>query len=151
MSKIVDGAQRERFENVECRLSAGLPRDAEIIRRSVFIEEQGFQNEFDEIDAHAVHAVIYVVGERAATGRLYGGTDKMTIGRVAVLKDFRGGGLGRAVIENLEQKARGLGAAEISLSAQVRVKEFYERLGYVATDECSDDEGVPHVKMIKAL
>lgn len=144
---------REMSRIMEYKLTKGLPVDAKLIRRKVFVEEQGFQNEFDETDSRAVHAVVYENGRPAATGRLFeSGADKtMIIGRVAVLKEFRGKGLGGAVISALEEKAREKGAKELELTAQTRVKEFYEHLGYVSSNEQSYDEGVPHIKMRKTL
>ena len=52
-------------------ISFGLCEDAARIRKEVFVEEQGFQKEFDEIDPIALHVVLYRDGEPAATGRLF--------------------------------------------------------------------------------
>lgn len=47
-----------------------LPKCA-YIRKAVFMEEQGFQQEFDEIDDRAYHALILDGETPAAVGRLY--------------------------------------------------------------------------------
>lgn len=127
----------------------GIPEAADI-RRRVFVEEQGFENEFDEIDGRAVHAVLYIDGVAAATARLYG-DDGWHIGRVACLYEYRGKGLGAAVIGELERYAAERGVRRISLSAQLRAKGFYERLGYTSLDDIHYDEYCPHVTMIKDL
>lgn len=122
------------------------------IRRRVFVDEQGFKNEFDDIDKTAYHAVIFVQDRYAATGRLFDcGCGIAHIGRVAVLRDFRGMSLGSYVIAVLEKKAYDLGFTEIELSAQVRVMDFYTKLGYSPVGEEYPDEDCPHIKMVKTL
>ncbi|WP_101697426.1 GNAT family N-acetyltransferase [Clostridium minihomine] len=127
-------------------------QDARAIRHSVFVEEQGFCNEFDEIDATAHHLVIYSGNTPMATGRVFQKADKQfTIGRVAVLKSYRGDGFGRIIMENLENQARVLGAETIVLSAQLHAKGFYEALGYQAQGEIYMDQHCPHITMEKSL
>ena len=102
------------FENV-------LPQEAEMVRTRVFIEEQGFKEEFDHIDSKAIHIVIFCDGVPCATGRLFkSDKDDITykIGRVAVLKSYRGRNLGAKVISLLEEKCREIGGERIVLSAQ---------------------------------
>ena len=113
--------------------------------------EQGFSKEFDKLDETAWHAVIYVQGKAAATGRLFKGRSGWHIGRVAVRKEFRGLGLGAAVMRELEAKAQELGAEAIRLSAQVQAMGFYERLGYTPEGEEYYDEHCPHIAMQKRL
>ena len=125
---------------------------ARMIRQTVFMEEQGFHNEFDEIDSAALHLVIWVDEAPVATGRAFpkqGEENVWTIGRVAVLKPYRGQKLGFMIVQELEKAAREHGAKQFFLSAQVRVKEFYEALGYHAQGEIYRDEYCPHVAMTK--
>ena len=136
------------------KLTRGLENNpyAADIRKKVFMDEQGFKNEFDDIDATAYHAVLFIKNKPAATGRLFGDENTaMHIGRVAVLRDFRGMSLGNFVIAILEKKALDLGCHHIELSAQIRVAEFYQKLGYTAVGDEYTDEGCPHIKMIKNL
>lgn len=122
------------------------------IRKKVFIDEQGFRNEFDYIDEKAYHVVLFVKNSHAATGRIF--TDEnnvIHIGRVAVLREFRGQSLGRFVIAVLEKKALDMGFEKVELSAQKRVMKFYLQLGYYASGDEYLDEGCPHIKMIKEL
>ena len=76
---------------MEYRISA-LTRDAEDIRREVFVEEQGFSNEFDETDRTAEHIVFYEKDIPAAVCRFYQDTEEgvFVAGRIAVRKKFRG-------------------------------------------------------------
>ena len=127
-----------------------LPQAAEI-RQEVFVEEQGFHNEFDEIDAAAWHTVIYDNGRPAATGRAFLEDGAWHIGRVAVRKEFRGKQYGAAVMQALERKIAELGAESVGLSAQVQARGFYEKLGYEAHGGEYLDEHCPHVSMTKCL
>ena len=137
----------------DVKITQGLENapEAERIRREVFMEEQGFSNEFDDIDKRAYHAVVYTDGKASATGRLFEGRSGWHIGRVAVDKEFRGAGLGALVVMSLEEKAVSLGAECIRLSAQVRAQGFYEKLGYSAEGEEYLDETCPHIAMYKYL
>ena len=137
----------------EVRIIQGLENapEAKAIRREVFMEEQGFCSEFDDIDKRAYHAVVYTNGKASATGRLFEGRSGWHIGRVAVRKEFRGTGLGALAVMSLEEKAAALGAGCIRLSAQVQAQGFYEKLGYTAEGEEYLDEACPHIAMYKDL
>ncbi len=129
-----------------------LPDEAKAIRTEVFIEEQGFKNEFDDDDSRCIHAVIFANGTAAATGRIFPPENGVCIiGRIAVRKAFRGKDIGGKTVLLLEEKARELGAEKIALSAQCRVSVFYEKLGYSASGEIYSDEFCPHIHMEKTL
>lgn len=131
-----------------------LHKDCISIRTKVFIEEQGFKGEFDDTDEKAVHVVVYSDGIPCAVGRLFRSEHQDSvykIGRVAVLKPYRGKKLGEKVILSLEDKCLEMGGKEIVLSAQCRVKEFYEKLGYMQFGEEFLDEHCPHINMRKYI
>lgn len=129
-----------------------LPEEARLIRTEIFMDEQGFKNEFDDDDSKCIHAVIFADGTAAATGRIFPPQDgACVIGRIAVRKAFRGKNLGFATVKLLEEKAGELGAKKIVLSAQCRVREFYEKLGYSASGEIYSDEFCPHIHMEKTF
>ena len=56
---------------LQMRLYENLPQDAMCIREKVFMEEQGFCQEFDEIDEIALHGLLYEDETAVATARLY--------------------------------------------------------------------------------
>lgn len=124
---------------------------AKEIRQRVFVQEQGFENEFDEIDKIAWHIVIFSDKEAVATARLYQEDHGFHIGRVAVLKEYRGRGFGEMAVLELEKKAKELNVKEISLSAQMTAKGFYEKMGYKSLEDLHYDEFCPHVTMTKLL
>ena len=81
--------------------------DAKKLRQLIFVEEQGFENEFDEIDECANHVVVYQENWGIATGRMDVEEGKtMILGRIAVIKEYRGTGLGSKVVKSLENKAK---------------------------------------------
>lgn len=141
------------MDSVVTEITRGLEENPEAakIRRAVFMDEQGFENEFDETDKAAYHALVRISGKAAATARLFEDEKGWHIGRVAVLKEYRKKGLGKLVMQALENKAKELGVGEISLSAQVTAKKFYENLGYSSLEDLHYDEGCPHVTMKKTF
>lgn len=121
--------------------------DLKEIRTKVFIEEQNipFNEEFDDADLTSVHVLARDQNNNAiGTARLLI-TD--TIGRVAVLKAWRGNGVGRALVLYLMEMARNRGAARIYLDAQNHAIPFYERLGFRVVGREFLDAGIPHFKM----
>ena len=141
-------------DRITKKLTKGLDGnpEAQAIRQAVFVEEQGFQQEFDEIDPIALHLVVWADGTPVATGRVFpsnAAPGVWTIGRVAVQKSCRGRNFGALVVRELEQAARERGAQSFALSAQTRAKGFYEAIGYHAHGETYLDEYCPHVRMTK--
>ena len=141
---------------IEVRLAAG--RDVEQclrLRWTVFVEEQGVRPS-DEIDAHdrsdAVHALASLRGVPCGAGRLiFTAPAVAKIQRMAVIDDVRGRGVGRALLGFLETEARRRGATTLTLWAQVRAREFYEKAGYAARGQPFDDgTGIPHIAMEKS-
>lgn len=122
------------------------------VREEVFVREQGFHDEFDELDNRCLHLLCRVEGEAAGCARIFPeGEGRWHIGRVAVKAPFRGGGLGAAIMAQCHDKIQALGGSAAVLSAQCRASGFYEKLGYRAVSEVYLDEHCPHVTMEKAL
>lgn len=123
------------------------------VRITVFVDEQGVpaEHEMDQRDPHCIHAVTYNdEGMPIATGRLdplYGGK----IGRVAVLKKYRGKGVGRKIMQVLEKAARQKGLSEVNLHAQTSALDFYRKLNYVEEGSLFYEENIPHKTMRKKL
>lgn len=129
-----------------------VPAEARKIRQEVFIEEQKFSYEFDETDHISIHILLYCDGIPAGTGRLFKDNDgSWHIGRIAVDKEFRGKHLGEEIMRRIEAKARELGAKKTILSAQCRVRGFYEKCGYTAYGDVYLDEYCEHISMEKEL
>ena len=84
---------------------SSLPDSAREIREKVFISEQGFTQEFDDIDEAAVHLVMFDENVPAATCRIFKGDEQglYVLGRLAVVKEYRGKQLGLALIKEAEK------------------------------------------------
>lgn len=124
------------------------------IRTEVFVKEQGFQNEFDSIDKNCLHCLLYKNGVPAAVGRIYRDENVKTlfhIGRVAAKRQFRKSGCGKEILRQMEEKIKELGGEQITLSAQCRVRKFYEFCGYIPEGFVYYDESCPHICMKKKL
>lgn len=133
---------------------SGNENDWHSIRECVFIKEQGFQNEFDDIDKFALHVVLYVEHKAIGCGRIYPDKEDAALwhlGRLAIKKAYRSCGYGAAIIHALEERARKKGARKILLSAQQHAIPFYQRNGYTPYGETYLDEHVPHQMMKKVL
>lgn len=124
------------------------------LREEVFIKEQKFEEEFDEIDSIAWHLVLSEEGVPVATARLFPCEEEegtYIIGRVAVKKSFRGRSLGAQAVERMVEKAKELGAVRCKLAAQVRAKAFYEKIGFSAYGAEFYEEYCPHVWMQREI
>jgi predicted GNAT family N-acyltransferase len=117
------------------------------IRRAVFIEEQGVPEEleWDGLDEQCRHALALGPGNIViGTGRL---TPDARIGRMAVAREWRGQGVGSAILQALLQEARSAGCAAVSLHAQVHALPFYQRHGFAAHGPEFLEAGIPHRAM----
>lgn len=124
--------------------------DAFYIRKTVFMDEQGFFDEFDDIDPVALHAVVYDGDKPIGCGRVFLENGNAHLGRIAVLLEYRKMGIGRILMQALEQAAReNLEFSHFELSAQKRAIGFYKSVGYEEIGEFYLDEGYPHITMIK--
>ncbi|MGN0697091.1 MAG: GNAT family N-acetyltransferase [Oscillospiraceae bacterium] len=130
-----------------------LPEDGADIRREVFIEEQGFVGEFDDIDEKALHIVLYDNDTPAAVCRVFYSEEheQYVIGRIAVRREYRGRHLGAEIMAAAENEIRRLGGHRAGLSSQVQAMGFYEKLGYHPLGEQYMDEHCPHIRMEKEL
>lgn len=131
--------------------------DCFFVRKKVFVTEQGFSEEleFDEIDDIAHHILISEkvgdVDTPIATARLFCEDGVFHCGRICVLKEYRDRHIGLIIMEQLEKKARELGASRLTLSAQTRASEFYKKAGYTQYGEEYLDEFCPHIAMEKLI
>ncbi len=117
------------------------------VRDKVFIQEQGVpeQREHDGLDVDCWHVLARDESSQPiGCGRL---TPAHKIGRMAVLPDWRGHGVGTALLRELTSRARTQGWPAVELAAQVSAIGFYERAGFVAHGEEFEDAGLAHRAM----
>ena len=121
------------------------------VRSDVFIQEQCIpeDQEWDEADPSCLHVLACAAaGEEIGTGRLL---PDGHIGRMAVLKSWRGQGVGAAVMQALLAAAKGRGHAVVELSAQTHAIDFYRRFGFEVTSEEYLEVDIPHRAMRREL
>jgi predicted GNAT family N-acyltransferase len=121
--------------------------EARRIRRLVFVREQGvpLDLEWDNHDPVCEHALAYAAdGSAVATGRLL---PDGHIGRMAVLKEWRGQGAGALVLHALVEHARQRGHASARLNAQTYAVGFYRRFGFELAGPEFIEAGIAHVPM----
>ena len=122
------------------------------IRHAVFVEEQGIpvELEIDDHDPIAEHVLAFVDGRYVATARVYldeQDPSKAKIGRMAVLKDFRGQGIGTALLGEAIRVGMMQGASVFELHAQQSAAPFYAKLQFKPDGASFDEVGIAHQRM----
>lgn len=127
-----------------------LQNDAKLIREQVFIQEQNIPvaEEWDAQDAVALHFVVYDQVQPIATARLL---QNHSIGRVAVLKAYRGQGIGKLLMLEMIQQAKHEQRKFLKLSSQVHAIQFYAGLGFQVQGDEYLDCGIAHIDMYLKL
>ncbi|MFC5578182.1 GNAT family N-acetyltransferase [Lysobacter niabensis] len=148
MSAVTAAGPAFAVEHVD--YEANLPQ-LRAVREAVFVQEQGvpLELEWDDLDPQCHHVIARdALGQPIGTGRL---TPGRKIGRMAVLPDWRGRGVGDALLLALIDKARELGWHDLSLHAQVSATGFYARHGFLPYGERFVEAGIDHQSMRRLL
>lgn len=126
---------------------ADLHTDAKAVRFEVFVKEQHVPTEIelDDMDAVCLHAVAYDASQNVlGTGRLL---PDGHIGRMAVRKIARGGGVGGAILQALMSAAQQRGDKQVMLNAQIHAEAFYARHGFARHGAEFFEAGIAHIEM----
>lgn len=120
------------------------------IRETVFIDEQHVpvDLEWDDLDQDACHVLVCLGDEGIGTARLL---NDGHIGRMSVLPDYRGMGLGSKMLTLLIDKARELALDIVVLSAQLHAIPFYQTHGFHVVSDSYMDAGIVHKDMERQL
>ena len=120
------------------------------IRYEVFVDEQNVPEELeiDGLDGEAKHVLAFVDGVPIGTGRIL---IDGHIGRVAVLKNYRGYGIGKLIMKELIKWAHDMSLEKVWFSSQWHAHNFYLDLGFVCVSEIYKEAGIDHIKMFKVL
>ena len=120
------------------------------IRFEVFVDEQNVSEELeiDGLDDEAKHVLAYIDDEPIGTGRILSDGH---IGRVAVLKKYRGLGIGNSVMRELIKWAQQNKLEKLWLSSQWHAHSFYIDLGFVCEGDIYEEAGIDHIKMYRTL
>ncbi len=123
------------------------------IREKVFIQEQKVtpQLEWDGMDEKAIHFLVF--NDKAAIGcaRAIVIKDHMQLGRMAVLKEYRGQGIGSALLEKAMTIAKLNQLSAIYISAQCHAIDFYKKFGFEVKSDIYLDAEIPHRDMTLKL
>ena len=117
------------------------------VREPVFIVEQNvpLEDEWDALDPRSRHVIARAADDTPiGTARL---TPDRMIGRMAVVADWRGRGVGAALLEAILDQARAKGYPAVELHAQTHAIPFYEKFGFVAYGEEFDECAIMHRMM----
>ncbi len=113
--------------------SADIIKNSQIIRRKVFVDEQGIPLELDldGLDERSSHALATDNGSLIATARLYSSNGKHSVmARVAVFEEYRGKGTATKIINSLISHAKNSGFSTIEIHAHEYLKKYYEKFGF---------------------
>ncbi len=139
-------SQKDDFKVQECTWQSH-ETQLVAIRTEVFVEEQNvpLSEEMDDVDPLARHYLVFNSEQEAvATARLH----RSKVGRIAVLKDYRGLGLGVLLLDFIIGHVDLKDREGLYLNAQTYATPFYEKLGFVSTGETFDEANIEHIKMI---
>ena len=159
-------------------IKTGLRDDAFAVRRAVFMDEQGYENEFEPLDDDpaCIHLTAYLDDALVGCARVFpeplehtlapgaphapashfeegiAPDQVLLLGRVAVLAAYRRQGIAAALTRAALDAARAAGARVMKLHAQEYVQALYAHEGFEAIAPVDyEDEGQPHVWMARTL
>lgn len=138
---------------IEIKVYKELADDAMLVRKKVFVQEQGFVDEFDDTDGVATHLVAYDGDDPVGTCRIFIGDEPgvYILGRLAVTKEYRRHHLGARLVAAAEELARQNSGKYVMLHSQEQAVPFYEKQGYTVCSEMEYEEFCPHYWMKKQL
>ncbi|OEH92350.1 GNAT family N-acetyltransferase [Bacillus solimangrovi] len=126
------------------------------IREEVFVNEQGVPLEdeydkFDDLNAPAEHVIVYHNSSPVGTGRIRYVEGVGKLERICILKPYRSMGIGKVIINALEEIAKEKEIPRVKLHGQTQAEGFYHKLGFETSSEEFMEDGIPHVLMVKEL
>lgn len=125
-----------------------------MVRKIVFVDEQGIAlaEDIDGKDESATHLLATNDGTPIGTARMLEMGSIGKIGRLAVLKSYRGQGIGAAIMRAaLKELATRPHLTEARLGAQIEAVAFYKALGFAPNGDEFLDAGLPHQEMVRPL
>lgn len=123
------------------------------VRFQVFVDEQQVpeSEERDHYDETAIHFGAFDQETIVATGRVVIIENQGKIGRLAVLKPYRGQGIGINLLNTIVAYCKNQGLSQAYLGSQIQALDFYHKAGFTAEGDIFDDAGIPHRLMRKTL
>jgi len=118
------------------------------VRRQVFVEEQGVskEEEYDEYETTSTHLLIKMDEKIVGTCRYRNTVMGVKLERFAVLKKFRGLGVGAVLVKEVLNQIDS--SQQVYLHAQVQVVDFYTKFGFRKEGKVFKEAGIHHFKMV---
>ena len=122
---------------------------AQQIRTAVFVQEQGVDSsdEYDAFEEDSQHYLVIVDSKAVATARWRFTPNGIKLERFAVLKDHRGEGIGKYLVEQVIEEVK-KHSKPIYLHAQIQVIDFYQKFGFEKEGALFEEAGIQHFKML---
>ena len=123
-----------------------------VLRQRVFVVEQNCPYlDADGVDLASRHLWAEADGAIHAYARIVPAGVKfaeVSIGRVITAPEARGTGLGRELMQRAVAES---GAVPIRIGAQAHLEKFYGELGFVRASDPYDEDGIPHIEMLRGI
>ncbi|MEC4034336.1 GNAT family N-acetyltransferase [Myroides odoratimimus] len=124
------------------------------LRSEVFIVEQNcVYQDIDGKDIEAHHLMCFIEGNLAGYARLLPtgiSYQEASIGRVAIAMQYRGLKIGKVLMQNAIVTCDKLFEnTPIRIGAQAYLIKFYNSLGFTVQGKIYDEDGIPHVEMLR--
>lgn len=123
------------------------------IREIVFIKGQGVSKsiERDKYDKSATHVIAFYKGRPVGCARIVFFDKTVKVGRIAVLKQYRGKGFGIAITKFITNYCKRKRVKEIILHSQYYIKDLYKKLGFRIRGKPFMEAKMKHVEMYLRL
>jgi len=123
-------------------------RDCLYIRNKVFIEEQNINEEleYDDKKVSAIYILAKINLIPIGTARYRSTKVGMKLERFAVLKEYRGLGVGKSLVSFLLKTLKS--EKNLYLNSQKKVAGFYKKLGFKIRGDVFYEAKIPHYKMV---
>lgn len=139
---------------MEIKVYNTLPEEAINLRIRIFVDEQGFVDEIDDIDNTATHFLLFNDDNTPiATCRIFESEESgvYILGRLCVLKEYRGKNSGTLMLQAAEKEVIKKGGNTLILHSQLHAKAFYEKSGYEQDGPLEYEQDQPHIWMKKEI
>ena len=119
------------------------------IRKIVFIKEQKvpINEEIDGFDEDSKHIIALYKNSPIGCARIRFIGKKAKLERIAILKNYRGKGFGKNIVEYLIKYSKNKSAGEIVMNAQFYLADYYKKFGFKSRGKTFMEAGIKHIEM----
>ena len=141
------------------KIEIGIVNDEENLKKIFKIREEVFQKEqdidknldFDGNDSKAIQILMKYNNEQIGCARIRFINSKAKLERIALIKKYRGSGLGKVLVDYLVFYCKSKEVKEIYFDAQYYLENFYKKCGFISEGKPFDEVGIKHIKMVMKL